>query len=249
MQSHHQEPKRLCIGWRLEYCKSVPAVNYQEPLSFILRSGTWGYVHAECITKNGHISLCCLTLPGSNNYLTCVCVFVCVPFTSCTAERIHGGSGKVYLENAASRIRTVKINQRPSVTRLRSNTVNGIWVTANLKFEVSGQSVSTTLTFDWLIDSSNRSKCQPTTHVWWLIDWKYFWNTDSTPAYSLYSATGEYTRLYQTYGVLLTTKGPKANLWITRTVITHRAVWMMGWSMHVGNYQEFDTAVYSLKTS
>jgi hypothetical protein len=62
----------------------------------------------------------------------------------------------VYLEDVASEIRTVKIWQRPRFLVACSNWVNTVkWdmVTANLKFEVSGQSQHQQLTFDWLIDS------------------------------------------------------------------------------------------------
>jgi hypothetical protein len=64
---------------------------------------------------------------GSNNYLTSVCVFVfvCPFYLVLQSAAFYGGSGKS-LEDAASRIPTVKKEVKTSVTELRSNTVNGI---------------------------------------------------------------------------------------------------------------------------
>jgi hypothetical protein len=59
--------------------------------------------------------------PGSN-YLTCdkfVCVCVSLLLLVLQSAAFYAGSGKSNLENAASRIPTVKISQRPSVTRVQ----------------------------------------------------------------------------------------------------------------------------------
>jgi hypothetical protein len=58
------------------------------------------------------ICLTCKANPGSNNYLTSLFVCLCVPLLLVLqSAAFYGGSGKVYLEDAASRIPTVKISK------------------------------------------------------------------------------------------------------------------------------------------
>jgi hypothetical protein len=98
----------------------------------------------------------------------CVCVCIVLYFLCNCSAAFYGGSGKVYLEDAASKFLLWK-SAKTSVTRLGSTPLMGYewprtWSSVKvsapptLTFDwlidsVTGQSVNTTLTFDWLIDA------------------------------------------------------------------------------------------------
>jgi hypothetical protein len=92
-----------------------------------------------------------------------VCVFVSL-LLLVLQSAFYAGSGKVYLENAASRIHCEN-QPKTSVTNLGPTPLMGYEWPRTWSSKCR-QGVPPTLTFDWLIDSSNRSKCHHHAHVW-----------------------------------------------------------------------------------